>query len=74
MWIEQQTQFSVSKQPYLFAALLYSYGVADRVDFSSLSNVRPQSVSVDMSTFLLNSTDLAKIKQIFISRYNAPKI
>ena len=43
----------------------HSYAVADRVNFSSLSDVRPQSVSVDTSTFLLNrSTDLAKTKQV----------
>lgn len=45
--------------------------VRDRVDFSSLSNIRPTDVLIDPITFLPNTADLNSIKeefQILVSR------
>lgn len=50
----------------------HTYAVADRIDFSTLSDVVPESITIDTSTFLPDYSDLEALHQefqILISRY-----
>ena len=51
----------------------HTYAVADRIDFSTLSDVVPENITIDPSTFLPNHADLEALHQefqILIIRYS----
>ena len=55
----------------------HSCAVGDRIDFSHLSDIAPESVVIDPATILPNNNDLDAIKkelQVLVSRYAVAKV